>query len=419
MLKKKEKQHIVTNEKAITLIALVVTIVILLILAGVTITMTLGQNGLFIKTQQAKKAMKDAADKEREQLNQITDEMKIGEKSDKNDSPFGVKTNGYEWGSWTNKDIIITMSGKTDDEKYQYSLDNNTWNDCGDSITIDKDQVQTYYFRIVDNANNVKFKTDGKLVEKDTTKPSMAFCAGMAKSKDNIWWTTKDISDSGSGLEQENKVTISHKILDESDDKYVVDYEGTDSTGTIKELTYNLTYIIKATVEDKAGNKIEAKEEVLYSTDRVKFPKLTIEYGWNYSLVEDISDEYTEEVKNDMKNSTLDVIVNKYCTDSEIIEKCEGKTIMNPVYHIEKLNDNNRNSSGMYVIEYCWPHMTDDMTGITLLYYDLEEKKILELVEPLDIDKENKCIKFELKKVNGIIIPMCDDLSSYMLENKN
>ena len=41
------------SEKAITLIALVVTIVILLILAGVTITMTLGQNGLFQKAQLA------------------------------------------------------------------------------------------------------------------------------------------------------------------------------------------------------------------------------------------------------------------------------------------------------------------------------------------------------------------------------
>ena len=342
---KKMKRHTSLGEKAITLIALVVTIVILLILAGVTITMTLGQNGLFIKTQQAKKAMKDAADREREQLNQITDEMKIGEKSDKNDSPFGVKTNGYEWGSWTNKDIIITMSGKTDDEKYQYSLDNNTWNDSGDSITIDKDQVQTYYFRIVDNAGNVKFKTDGKLVKKDTTKPSMEFGAGITDSKDSIWWTTKNISDSGSGLEHENEVTISHKLLYESDDKYVVDYEGTDSTGTITSLTINSIYIIKATVKDKAGNKIEAKGEVSYSTDRVKLPKLTIGYGWNYSLVEDISDEYTEEVKNDMMNSTIDVIANKYCADSEIIEKCEEKVRIGEAYQVEKLNDKNKNAS--------------------------------------------------------------------------
>lgn len=39
------------GEKAITLIALVITIVILLILAGVTITMTLGQNGLFTRAK--------------------------------------------------------------------------------------------------------------------------------------------------------------------------------------------------------------------------------------------------------------------------------------------------------------------------------------------------------------------------------
>ena len=44
----------VGSEKAITLIALVVTIVILLILAGVTITMTLSQNGLFAKALEAK-----------------------------------------------------------------------------------------------------------------------------------------------------------------------------------------------------------------------------------------------------------------------------------------------------------------------------------------------------------------------------
>lgn len=39
------------GEKAITLISLVITIVILLILAGVTITMTLGQNGLFTRAK--------------------------------------------------------------------------------------------------------------------------------------------------------------------------------------------------------------------------------------------------------------------------------------------------------------------------------------------------------------------------------
>ena len=63
MLKKKAKRRTSLGEKAITLIALVVTIVILLILAAVTITMTLGENGLFQRSKAAKeitiKAMSD------------------------------------------------------------------------------------------------------------------------------------------------------------------------------------------------------------------------------------------------------------------------------------------------------------------------------------------------------------------------
>lgn len=63
MLKKKVKRRTSLGEKAITLIALVVTIVILLILAAVTITMTLGENGLFQRSKAAKdatiKAMSD------------------------------------------------------------------------------------------------------------------------------------------------------------------------------------------------------------------------------------------------------------------------------------------------------------------------------------------------------------------------
>lgn len=53
------------NERAITLIALVVTIVIILILAAITITMTLGENGMFQRSQDAKNAtIKAMADEE-------------------------------------------------------------------------------------------------------------------------------------------------------------------------------------------------------------------------------------------------------------------------------------------------------------------------------------------------------------------
>ena len=54
--------------KGITLIALVVTIVVLLILAGVSISMLTGNNGIITQAQNAKKETEEAEEKEKIQL---------------------------------------------------------------------------------------------------------------------------------------------------------------------------------------------------------------------------------------------------------------------------------------------------------------------------------------------------------------
>lgn len=48
------------KENGITLVALVVTIVVLLILAGISISMVLGNNGLITKAKEAKDAAENA-----------------------------------------------------------------------------------------------------------------------------------------------------------------------------------------------------------------------------------------------------------------------------------------------------------------------------------------------------------------------
>ena len=94
MLKKKEKQHIVANEKAITLIALVVTIVILLILAGVTITMTLGQNGLFTRAREGAAAYNES--EVRDDLSMLITQYTWDKASEETDKSLGdyLKDNG-------------------------------------------------------------------------------------------------------------------------------------------------------------------------------------------------------------------------------------------------------------------------------------------------------------------------------------
>ena len=63
------------KERGITLVALVVTIIVLLILAGVTITSLLGDNGIISKAQQAADKMNNAIQSEQTEMNALIGEL--------------------------------------------------------------------------------------------------------------------------------------------------------------------------------------------------------------------------------------------------------------------------------------------------------------------------------------------------------
>ena len=63
-----------TTEKGITLVALVITIVILIILATITINAAFGEGGLIEKAQQAKNLTEESTISEQEKLNSLMDE---------------------------------------------------------------------------------------------------------------------------------------------------------------------------------------------------------------------------------------------------------------------------------------------------------------------------------------------------------
>ena len=90
----KLKRHTSLGERAITLIALVVTIVILLILAGVTITMTLGQNGLFTRAREGAAAYNES--EVRDDLSMLITQYTWDKAAEKTDKSLGdyLKDNG-------------------------------------------------------------------------------------------------------------------------------------------------------------------------------------------------------------------------------------------------------------------------------------------------------------------------------------
>ncbi len=75
--KKKEVQKTLKNARGITLIALVITIIVLLILAGVTIATLTGNNGILTRAQEAKTKTTEAEDIEKIRL--AMSEAQIGE----------------------------------------------------------------------------------------------------------------------------------------------------------------------------------------------------------------------------------------------------------------------------------------------------------------------------------------------------
>ena len=60
------------KESGITLVALVVTIIVLLILAGVAISLTIGENGILTRAQNATKKWDEAEAQEETEMNTFT-----------------------------------------------------------------------------------------------------------------------------------------------------------------------------------------------------------------------------------------------------------------------------------------------------------------------------------------------------------
>ena len=78
MEKPKEKTELKQKnqkEKGITLIALIVTIVILLILAGITINLVFSDNGIIKKAQEAANKTQEAVENEQAELNQLYNDL--------------------------------------------------------------------------------------------------------------------------------------------------------------------------------------------------------------------------------------------------------------------------------------------------------------------------------------------------------
>ena len=108
--KRKESKFASKNSRGITLIALVVTIVVLIILATVSINTVLGDNGIIKRAQKARDSYQNSSTSEDEHMKQLANEMAEYDEDNTTKNPTAGTTVAKP-GTWTSSNVTPIADG--------------------------------------------------------------------------------------------------------------------------------------------------------------------------------------------------------------------------------------------------------------------------------------------------------------------
>ena len=145
------------NKAGITLVALVITIIVLLILAGITINLTIGQRGILRRAEEAGRNYQEAAKREDEQLSNFlkeADDIIDGLGGESKPLPENALAKKVQIGDYVAYD---PKEGVTDTSKLSYTSPVGTGSSHGNGYT-DTPEGQTF---------NVEENTKWRVLSKD------------------------------------------------------------------------------------------------------------------------------------------------------------------------------------------------------------------------------------------------------------
>ena len=237
------------NSKGITLVALVITIVILIILATVSINVLLGEGGLINQAKKAKEMTTNSSIAEQEQLNELlgwtTNSIEGGSEVEPPVIEGVITINPAEWqGDGTAR---VTISSNKEEYKIEYRVDKSEGNDVewteiqnGETISSLK-HGDVVFARLTDGSN---YGDEASVNILDGTEPSVSVT--LRTVTENSIEVNVSASDGESGLADTN--TYKYYTND------ILKHTGTETSYTITGLTAETDYTIKVEAYDEAGN---------------------------------------------------------------------------------------------------------------------------------------------------------------------
>lgn len=206
------------EQRGITLIALVITIIVLIILAGVAINLTLGENGILKKTTSAKEQYKQEA---------VREEISMALAS--------IKTEAIS------KQYNIQLSDLTD-ENSEYSLEKETkinWIDKNSNpVVVEKDG---FYCFIYDDLTN-EISRENTTYQIITNLQNLTLSNNKTRIPQNSQYSTKLISDKFYSIDNIEILMGTKDITSEV-------YDSENNTINIANLTDNVNITITSKIE--------------------------------------------------------------------------------------------------------------------------------------------------------------------------
>ena len=245
------------RNKGVTLISLVVTIVVLLILAGITIGTIFNDNGIIKKAQEAANATEEAAKNDQAAINGLLNEMdSIINGIGGGNVPVIGSINGKI--TWSTGSATLTLTADVEGVTIQYRKNSESnWTNYTSAVPslLHGDKV---YARGVKGGETVINEKEFKI--QDTIAPTVTIA--NTSSTTNSISATATATDNEAGMGSNPQYTFYIKKTTEADSAYT-QIGSSANTSVIKgELEQNTSYTIKVEVADVAGNKGQATKEI-------------------------------------------------------------------------------------------------------------------------------------------------------------
>lgn len=352
-----------SKNNGITLIALVITIIVLIILAGVAISLTIGENGLLNRTKYAKEEYILAQSREKLELEILNIQTKIMEEESRTAT-------------------LEDLQNLIDTTKYEIVLYYNSIE--ADKTTLDKAAT---YSKVKEISSQITFIVDSRLIitdveeidENESTK-IQSFEINIENSNGSYFTinASRAITNDESSIRQYKYYINGQKVQETEENKY-----------TAKNLELDTEYVIKVIAVDNEG-KEKASKVLKYMTDKVQYLYRngdtcdTITGGYTTGATTGATLKYNaDNIEISSNNYTYVFAVTNNAIDFSKYKKLYVKITTNTKSYSVRLGKNKND------------------TGETIKYYFEGNQTGNGILETMNIEELNESRYIKLGKHNG------------------